>query len=402
MNIFFALFQTLTGGVARPKLANRPSWQLPLLVLLVIVAPALAARPAFASGGGNSTVTLTISAPTTLSGPAGTSVTVSGSNWSPGANVTMKVGSAAGNCATSTTIPGATGTADGNGAVQVSFPWPSLPNGSYPVCGFGKGAPAGGVVSGNLFTETGQAAPTLSLPATATSGSKITITGANWEPGGTQVEILAGPQGSNGCATSLITLTSQSDGTLNGSFTAPTVTKTTNFTVTAVSPVGTCSGSVSPTLRATASLAISASGITPGGTPKPTATGTGQAATATPVSPNGNPGPNCAPNSSSCNAFGGIPWWVICLILLALLILFLLLLWLLARRRKEVITSEEDITSQIDPNSVAPMGNMRFVRTVRVTTQTVDRATGAVQDTKISVFDEFADASGGTRRRPRA
>lgn len=404
MQFFDTYMRQQPGAFRRDRRAPHTGWQFIVCALLLAVAPWLAITPAHAvapaTGGGGTTQSLTISVPASLSGPAGTGVTVSGNHWTPGTTVTIAVGSATGGCGTTTSVAGAAGQVDGNGAIQVTFAWPSLPNGSYPVCGSINGSTE--IVSGNLFTETSQATPTISLPTTATSGDKITIIGANWQPSGTQVEILTGPQGSNGCATSLITLTSQSDGTLSGSFTAPTVTKTTSYLIVAVSPIGTCSGTVKATLRATATVAISAGSANTGGTPVPTATGTGHSATATPVSPNGNPGPTCAPNSSTCNTFAGIPWWVICLILLALLLLFLLLLWLLARRRnQEVIVSEEDITSTIaDPNSIAPMGNMRFLRVVRVTKQTVDSATGAIRDTQISVFDEFADASGGTRRRP--
>ncbi len=80
-------------------------------------------------------------------------------------------------------------------------------------------------------------------------------------------------------------------------------------------------------------------------------------------------------------------------------ILLLLLLW---RRNQEVIVTEEDITSQIDPNSVAPMGTMRFVRAVRITTQVVDRRTGAVRSSRARDYDEFVDNNGGIQRRPRA
>ena len=80
-------------------------------------------------------------------------------------------------------------------------------------------------------------------------------------------------------------------------------------------------------------------------------------------------------------------------------ILLLLLLW---RRNHEAIVTEEDITDQIDPNSVAPMGTLRFTRAVRVTTQVVDRRTGAVRNSRARDYDEFVDANGNIQRRPRA
>lgn len=66
------------------------------------------------------------------------------------------------------------------------------------------------------------------------------------------------------------------------------------------------------------------------------------------------------------------------------------------------MVSEEDITSQVDPDSVAPMGALRYVRTVRETTQIVNRKTGAVRRSSVRVFDEFVDDQGNTRRRPQA
>ena len=218
----------------------------------------------------------------------------------------------------------------------------------------------------------------------------MSLTGVSWLPGGLSVEVLAGQPSGNGCATHLVDLTSQSDGSLSGTFTAPTVTATTVFTITAVSPRGTCAGAAAPTLHATATLTVTpASGgnttptptshltPTPAGHLTPTPTHIGGA---NPV-PAPAPGGPCPPLPSAfCSSVGGVPWCLICLIPLLLLLLLILLVALFARRRnEEVVVSEEDITSQIDPDSVAPMGSLRYVRTVRETTQVVNRKTGAVR-----------------------
>ncbi|HKD77818.1 MAG TPA: hypothetical protein VKB76_20095, partial [Ktedonobacterales bacterium] len=62
--------------------------------------------------------------------------------------------------------------------------------------------------------------------------------------------------------------------------------------------------------------------------------------------------------------------------------------------------SEEDISNQTDPTNVTPMGNYRYTRTVRETTQVVDRKTGAVRRSRVRIYDEFTDAQGNVHRRP--
>lgn len=418
--------------------------------IILAVAPYSAAQAMPLSGVGGNTPALAISSPNPPSGPAGALVVVSGSHWVPSTTVQLSIGTSSGSCATTTAVDGASATVDNTGAVTISFTWPnSLTANTYPICGDGPGAPSGGVKSSNSFTELTSATPLLSItPTTATSGSTVSITGSNWVPSGTVVEIHGGPQGGNLCANLLATLTSQGDpGTITGSFTVPTVSSPTNYIITASSPAGTCSGTPAPTLHTTTTLTIDPSGnaaSTPtpgtgntptpgtgtGGTPTPTsghATATPTPGHATPApgstqvpEPNRTPTPTRTPGSGGgggsgtntgpcpplpgnfCNANSSFPGWLLCLMVLGLLALFaILLLLLLWRRNQEVIVTEEDITNQIDPNGVAQMGTMRFVRAVRVTTQVVDRKTGNVRSSRVRDYDEFVDASGNIHRRPR-
>ena len=406
-----------------------------IILSLVTTTPALASSPRTGIGGNGPA--LTISVPTPPSGPAGATIMVSGSHWVPNTTVQLSIGTAPKNCANATGLAGASGQVDATGAVDISFTWPtSLAAGTYPICGDGPGAPSGGIVSVNSFTELTQATPSIAIPATVTSGSTVSITGTSWVPVGASVEILVGPQGGNLCANSVATLTSQNDGALAGSFLAPVVSSNATYVLTAVSPAGTCSGAPAPTMHFMQSFTINASsggtptptpvgGNTPTPTPSTTATPTTGIGHGTPTPGHGTPTPTatsgighgtptpipgphvggpCPPLPNSfCSSNSSFPWWLLTLMILGLVALFIILLLLLLwRRNQEVIVTDEDITSGIDPNSVAPMGTMRFVRAVRITTQTVDRSTGAIRNSSARDYDEFSDASGNIQRRPRA
>jgi hypothetical protein len=406
-----------------------------IAAVVITVMPAGTAQAMPRSGIGGNGPALIISSPSPPSGPAGALVVVSGSHWVPGTTVQLSIGSASGSCASTTAADGASGTVDNTGAVQISFTWPStLPADTYPICGDGPGAPTGGVKSSNSFTELTQGTPSLAVsPTSVTSGGTVSVAGASWVPGGTIIEIHGGPQGGNPCAILLTTITSQSDGTLSGSFTAPTVSSATTYSITATSPAGTCSGTPAPTLHQTTTLIITPSGAGTSGTPTPTTGPATPTPTPTPGHPTPTPGgtgvpqPNRTPTPTRtpgsggsggggantgpcpplpgnfCNSNSSFPGWLLCLMVLSLLALFvILLLLLLWRRNQEVIVTEEDITNQIDPNSVTPMGTMRFVRAVRETTQVVDRNTGNVRSSRSRDFDEFVDAGGNIHRRPRA
>ncbi len=392
-----------------------PRWQgtrIIAVIILALVAALYVAQPAGVAlassqggSGGGGGVTLTISSPSPPQGPAGTTVVVTGNGWPTGATVTLATGSAAGNCQSPTAVSGATGQANGDGFVQISFTWPSLAPGTYPVCGSVQGESSSPKQSANSFTELSQSSPSISLPGSVASGATVNLTGSNWLPAGIQVEILDGPQGGTGCSTHLVTLTSKNNGALSGSFTAPNVTSTTTFAITAVSPPNTCNSAAAPSLHATTTLTVTAGSGTgatstpihkPGGaTPTPTKTGGSGNSSPPPA-----PGP-CPPLPKSFCSSGGGSVCLLCLIPLILLLLLIILVALFARRRnEEVVVSEEDISKQTDPDSVTPMGNYRYTRTMRETTQVVDRKTGAVRRSRVRIFDEFTDAQGNVHRRP--
>ncbi len=128
-----------------------------------------------------------------------------------------------------------------------------------------------------------------------TSGQHATVSGQDFLPAGSTVEIRYGASGSDGCATALGHATTSSDGSFSFSFTVPNVAADKHVTIAAVAPQGACS---QPTLKATTN-------------------GTFKAVQ--------SPSP---------------PWLEYCLIGLLLLLLLLLLLFLVFRRRRE----EEPVT----------------------------------------------------------
>jgi hypothetical protein len=374
-----------------------------LLVILAAVTPdGIANAKRLGGGPGSGNPALTISSPTPPQGPAGTTVIVSGNNWPGGASITVSIGSANGTCDTTTPVNGSSGTANATGDVQVTIVWPTMSPGKYPICGISS-AVSGTIISDNQFTLTSQNGPTFSLPSSAASGSQVAFTGANWSLSGKQVEILLAPEGATGCGTSATTVTPDGSGNISGNFLAPSASSNTIYMVTAIAPSGSCGAAIGPSLKQTGTITILGNGqgavtpivtpsVTPGSTPTPTGkVGTTVGGVST-----------CSPLPNSLCSVGGIPTCVVCLLLLLLLALLIWLLLILARRRNtEVVVSEEDITDQIDPQTIAPMGELSFVRVVRVTRTESERNTGQVRRTSTHTFEEFADRSGKIRRRER-
>ena len=400
--------------------------------LLLVV---FGSQPAAASGPGGSGPNLTISAPNPPAGPQGTMVILKGAQWPNGTAVRLTITTPGGGCdGSASPAPGGSAQVGGDGTFTATLTWPALPAGVYHVCAIGAGTAPGGVASANTFTEEGQGQAIIALPTSAVAGTVVTITGQNWYPAGTQVEILFGDPNGTGCTTDLVTLSSGNDGTISGTFVAPSTPGT--IKVTAVSPRNSCTAGT-PAIQATATLTItpltgtgtgtgtgtpvSGNGTgtpatgngtgTPGsgGTATPgSGTGTATAGTAT---PSGQVGTAVSGTATSCPARHNcgpapapapFPYLSLCVALLVLFVLLLLLFLLLVRRRnEEIIVTEQDITTEIDPTAITPMGAMRFVRAVRVTTQVSDRRTGVVRRSQSRDYDEFEDASGVTHRRER-
>ena len=181
---------------------------LPIVALLVVAL----AQTAFASGPGNASVIVT-----PASGPAGTRVTVTGAHFTP--NTPVTVGYSKTDCKAGViAIDGTDQTTAADGSVTITVTWPSTENGKYVICVTEKGT---GKVhqSDTQFEALSASAASINITQTVRSAGKVTVTGANYLPGGSSFEVLYGAAGSNGCANSVATGTVNADGT----FTLPSM-----------------------------------------------------------------------------------------------------------------------------------------------------------------------------------
>src|SRR5579875_958308 len=379
---------------ALPRLA-RPFLPLlaPVAMLAVLLTGSLATAPVLAAPLSGQGPGVSVSPNT---GPAGTHITISGTNFHSGDTVTAGYTNS-GSCSSGVTpITGATGTVDSNGGVVINTTWPSVPNGTYTICvtDGSKSYPS------NPFTSTSQNPPAITVsPNPVASSAQVTVKGSNFLLGNANtVEILYGAQGTNGCATSAGTANVNSDGTFTFTFNAPFESQNTNLVVTAVEPAQTCTSG--PTLSAQAPLQVqagSASGTpTPGGTTgtaTPTPNGsTGNntptpAATSTPTggtSTNGNGGGN--PLGPIIDLFTKGPGILYCLIGLLALLLLLLLLLLFARRRRQnqpATIQEQDSTTV---NSSGGAGQATVQRNIDAVDPRTGRRTRIAEE--VTNFDE--------------
>lgn len=326
------------------------------LVAAVVAALSLSlfAGTAFASGGGPGIGV------NPVSGPVGTHLTVTGSKFTPGDKI--QVGYTSGTCASGVTvISGATGTANSSGTISIPVTWPATGKGSFAICAQDT-TNNHSYSSDSKFTVTDPSAPSITISSPVKSGGQVTVTGAHFElPNGGTVEILYGPSGSSGCASSQGTATINSDGSFTFTFNAPNETSTTTIVVTAVAPQGSCGNS--PTLSATTTLQVLAAGSAQQTTPTtaPTATAT-TAPTATATTSTTSTGTSTPPSTTltfppSWPPSG--PWTVVyCLIGLLLLLLLLLLALLLARGRNKnqpVTTVKQQDSVATDSQGGSPM-----------------------------------------------
>ncbi|MDQ2907362.1 MAG: hypothetical protein M3Y81_27960 [Chloroflexota bacterium] len=242
------------------------------LVWLVVIGAIGSALPAQAAPRlAPGTVT---SSPT--SGPAGTLITVSGSNWQvvpDGTAVTFGYSPNA-DCSGAAMVGGSTVQ---GGVFSGGFHWPmgaGTPATTYTICAQFGGIPQS-APSSNTFTLLANPQPQLSVsPATVTAGQHATVSGSNFLPAGTSVALTLKGNGGN---VALGNVSSDGSGNISKTFTVPSamsgtahvdasagtgMTASATFTVKAVVPT------VTPTPRPTA-------------TPLPTAT---SAATTTPTS----------------------------------------------------------------------------------------------------------------------
>ncbi|HEX9057619.1 MAG TPA: hypothetical protein VF818_08815 [Ktedonobacterales bacterium] len=263
-------------------------------------------------------------APTvTISNPvySGQQVTVTGSHFLPtgssGYSVEVLYGSGGSNgCATSTGGP-ITVAPDGSFTATFSAPHADSntpitivavePQGT---CGQQKPGP---VLQAQANASVSPS-PAISVTNPVTAGQTITVSGKNFLPAGTIVEVDYGlGKDADACTTHAGTATVGQDGSFSSSFKAPSVSSDTPINIVAVAPQGSCA---QPKLHAGATAQIKA-----------------------------NPTP--------------FPFLQYCLIGLLFLLLLLLLLFLLFRRNKkeEPVTIEERDRVYVSPNVAAGGGN---------------------------------------------
>jgi hypothetical protein len=174
-------------------------------------------------------------------GSIGTFVTLIGAHLNAGHVVTVGY-SATANCAAGATpIPGVVRTVNGDGTVEMTFTWPQTQQGSFTICvadtQTGERYP-----SYAPFTVLSASSASITTASSVAHGKAITVSGrgfASSQDGGL-VEVLYGPSGSPGCATSVATATVGSDGSFTVMFAAPEVTSDQVIVIAAVSPQGSC------------------------------------------------------------------------------------------------------------------------------------------------------------------
>jgi hypothetical protein len=243
-------------GDARRVAGGAGRWTLPARLALVL-APVLALTvvgTAFADSGGGGTFDITVSPSV---GAPGSTITLTGDNLPP--NDPVAVGYASGSCQGSVTaIAGATGAANGQGNVTVTFTWPQTDPGQYVICVTDTQTHHVGQATGTFTTVQ---TPSITVSGPVYSGQPVTVTGQHFIPTGAQfggtVQITYGT-GGNGCTTSAATATVGSDGSFTAQVTAPYASSDTTITIIAVEPQGTCgSTNPAPTVQAQTTASVS-------------------------------------------------------------------------------------------------------------------------------------------------
>jgi hypothetical protein len=298
----------------------------PLLALMALLAMPSAALARGAGGGGGS---VSISPGT---GPVGTHITITGAHLTPGTPV--QVGFATGDCSSSTVtvIQGATGTVNGDGTITITVTWPQTSTGSFTICVVDTSS--GKTHQGdNPFQVLSVMPADITVSNPVTSSQQVTIKGTNFLPGNSSVEVLYGPTGGDGCATSAGTTTVAADGTFTLTFNAPFQSQNTPMVFTAVEPQQSCTQN--PVQKVSKNVTVLAASAKVA-TPTPTASSGGTAGLVWP--------PTWPPTSA---------WSVVyCLIGLLLLLLLLLVLLVAARRQRQ----NQPVTIQERNTVVVPSG----------------------------------------------
>ncbi len=214
------------------------------------------------------------------SGPVGATISVSGSGWPDPDGEQVSFGyMIASYC--SIVLDSQGGTLH-SGAFSGWFHWPGgTPLATYTVC-----ANVGSTtVTVNTYTVLSESAPQISIsPTTLTAGNQATITGSNYFPAGTTVQLFW--QAMNGTVDfGIDSTTSNSNGSISRTFTVPNTTLPTS-TYMIIASVG---GGQPPTLSSSVTFTYNAPTPGPSPTPSPGSTST----------PTKNPSPTATPVHST-------------------------------------------------------------------------------------------------------
>ncbi|HLI68341.1 MAG TPA: hypothetical protein VKV19_01165 [Ktedonobacteraceae bacterium] len=188
-----------------------------------------------------------------------------------------------------------------DGAFSGWFRWPSgTGTGTFMLCAAAAGSNQPFFLRGASYDVLSASAPHVSLaPATLDAGKQATVSGTNFLPGGTRVN-LAWKAPGGGQSISLGSVASDETGAFTQTFTVPSKSSTGTYTL-----VATAGSGQPPTLSASTSVPVNGITIvavpTPTAQPSPTAVPTTPAATATATRTNvqTNPAKNAAPTGTA-------------------------------------------------------------------------------------------------------
>lgn len=229
-------------------------------------------------------------------GPVGAVIAVSGSNLNYDDGTQVRLGYTTTFLSKCTVIPDSQGGAVQNQSFSGWLRWPTtLGVGNYQICA---------LVGGNhpfvgFYTVLSAAPPQIAVAPTAPNVSKqATVSGANFLPGGTSVNLLW-RAANGGQALSLGTVTSDSTGAFSSTFTVPAKSSTGSYSVLA-----TVGSGQPPTLSASTTFHVNGITIAPVPTPaaqvSPTITSSPTAVATSSSTPTG-----VAQSTSSSSVTGG-------------------------------------------------------------------------------------------------
>ena len=229
-------------------------------MMLCLVTPLYAATRSISSTHAARDTGSVVSSPS--SGPVGAIIAVSGSGWAVPDGVSVSFGyMIASNC--SIVWDSQTGTTSG-GSFSGWFRWPQGTSlNTFTVC-----ATIGDTTAtASIYTVLSASAPQVSIsPTTLTVGQQATITGSNYLPAGTMVQLLW--EAANGSAVSGISVspaTSDSNGFISKTFTVPATTLSGGSYMI----VASAGGGQPPTLSSSAPFTFNALARNPSPTPSP-------------------------------------------------------------------------------------------------------------------------------------